>query len=45
MNSAISRLSGLRKAGVLMISLGAEESAKVFDCLTPEETRSSLGRR
>lgn len=36
------RLSGLQKAGVLMISLGAEESAKVFDCLTPEE-RDFLG--
>jgi len=42
MNSTVSRLSGPQKAGVLMISLGAEESAKVFGCLTPEE-RDLLG--
>jgi len=35
-------LSGLQKAGVLMVSLGAQDSAKVFDCLTPEE-RDLLG--
>lgn len=42
MSTAIRELSGLQKAGVLMISLGAEASAKVFDCLTPEE-RDLLG--
>lgn len=35
-------LTGLQKAGVLMVTLGAEASAKVFDCLTPEE-RDQLG--
>lgn len=42
MSAADRILTGLQKAGVLMVTLGAEASAKVFDCLTPEE-RDQLG--
>ncbi|MCX6345528.1 MAG: hypothetical protein NT018_10740 [Armatimonadetes bacterium] len=42
MSTTVSNLSGLQKAGVLLMSLGAEASAKVFDHLTPEE-RELLG--
>ena len=42
MSTVDTQLTGLQKAGVLMLSLGAEASAKVFDQLTPGE-REMLG--